>query len=231
MIGMSNVVIVLIFVLSVSLIGICLIDVLVFDIIDFGVFGLLGIDMLQDYVVMIDFDIWMMVVMLLWKCLVCDYDVLGEIVIWVCSLFGQLVVMDVYYGLYCVCMILDIGMVVILGNEVLCCQLSCQWCVVWLIEFISVIGGILRLDYMMIDQIVIGDLCIQDLLIVFVDVVLFKVFGLEKKLVIMFGMDVLRMFCCVDIDFVNCQVWLVLLKVVLCSQVLCYFVKFVSFVV
>lgn len=212
MTGTSNVATVLIPALSVSPIGTRPIDAPVLDTIDLGAPGLLGIDMLQDHAVTIDFDTRTMAVTPSRKRSVRDHDAPGEIVIRARSLFGQLVVTDAYYGSHRVRMILDTGTVVTLGNEALRRQLSRQRRVVRPIELISVTGGILRLDYTTIDQIAIGDLRIQDLPIAFADAAPFKAFGLEKKPAIMLGMDALRMFRRVDIDFANRQVRLVLPK-------------------
>jgi len=71
------------------------------------------------------------------------------------------------------------------------------------VSLISVTGGELVADYGSMESIKIGDIEIQDMPVAFADVPPFKVFGLEKRPAIMLGMDALKLFSKVQIDFAN----------------------------
>ena len=107
--------------------------------------------------------------------------------------------------------ILDTGSVVSMGNMALRRRLAKRGKVAP-ITLISVTGGQLVADYGTVKSVKIGDAEIQDMPIAFADVPPFRVFGLENKPAIMLGMDVLKLFTKVQIDFANRELRLSLPK-------------------
>ena len=167
-----------------------------------GAPGMLGIDALQGHALAIDFDQQRMTVTPARKRGERVRRAPDEIVIQAKSLFGQLVVTDARVGGERVRVILDTGSVVSMGNLALRKRLARRGKVTP-ITLISVTGGELVADYGSVKSIKIGDAEIRDMPVAFADVPPFRVFGLEKKPAIMLGMDVLKLFARVQIDFAN----------------------------
>lgn len=170
-----------------------------------GAQGMLGIDALQGHSLAIDFDSQQMTLAPSRKRGERTRHAADEIVIQAKSLFGQLVVTDAYVSGQRVRVILDTGSAVTMGNMALRKKLARRSKVVP-ISLISVTGGELVADYGSVDEIKIGDILIQDMPIAFSDVPPFRMFGLEKKPAILLGMDALRLFTRVHIDFANREV-------------------------
>lgn len=174
-----------------------------------GAPGMLGIDALQGHALAIDFDAQRMTVTPARKRGERVRRAPDEIVIQAKSLFGQLVVTDARVGGERVRVILDTGSVVSMGNLALRKRLAKRGKVTP-ITLISVTGGELVADYGSVKSIKIGDAEIRDMPVAFADVPPFRVFGLEKKPAIMLGMDVLKLFTRVQIDFANRELRLLL---------------------
>ncbi|MDF2605341.1 hypothetical protein CA236_14830 [Sphingomonas sp. ABOLG] len=174
-----------------------------------GAPGMLGIDALQGHALAIDFDQQRMTVTPARKRGERVRRAPDEIVIQAKSLFGQLVVTDARVGGERVRVILDTGSVVSMGNLALRKRLAKRGKVTP-ITLISVTGGELVADYGSVKSIKIGDAEIRDMPVAFADVPPFRVFGLEKKPAIMLGMDVLKLFTRVQIDFANRELRLLL---------------------
>ncbi len=175
-----------------------------------GAQGLIGIDTLQDQAVTIDFDAQTMAIAPSRKRRIRDKPDGDAIIVRARSLFGQLIVTDAYCGSQRVRLILDTGSVVSMGNEALRHKVMRKGASLTRIALLSVTGRTLFADYTTIDRIKIGDLTIQNLPIAFADAAPFKQFALESKPAIMLGMDALKLFRRVDIDFANRQVRLAL---------------------
>ena len=176
-----------------------------------GAPGMLGIDALQGHALAIDFDAQRMTVTPARKRGERVRRAPDEIVIQAKSLFGQLVVTDARIAGERVRVILDTGSVVSMGNMALRRRLAKRGKVAP-ITLISVTGGQLVADYGTVKSVKIGDAEIQDMPIAFADVPPFRVFGLENKPAIMLGMDVLKLFTKVQIDFANRELRLSLPK-------------------
>ena len=176
-----------------------------------GAPGMLGIDALQGHALAIDFDAQRMTVTPARKRGERVRRAPDEIVIQAKSLFGQLVVTDARIAGERVRVILDTGSVVSMGNMALRRRLAKRGKVAP-ITLISVTGGQLVADYGTVKSVKIGDAEIQDMPIAFADVPPFRVFGLENKPAIMLGMDVLKLFTRVQIDFANRELRLSLPK-------------------
>jgi predicted aspartyl protease len=167
-----------------------------------GASGMLGIDALQGHALAIDFDNQRMSVAPARRRGERVRRAPDEIIIQANSLFGQLVVTDARVAGERVRVILDTGSAVTMGNLALRRKLARRGKVVP-ISLISVTGGQLTADYGTVKSIKIGDAEITDMPVAFADVPPFRVFGLEKKPAIMLGMDVLKLFTRVQIDFAN----------------------------
>lgn len=167
-----------------------------------GAPGMLGIDALQGHALAIDFDNQRMSVAPARKRGERVRRAPDEIVIQAKSLFGQLVVTDARIAGERVRVILDTGSAVTMGNMALRRRLARRGKVVP-ISLISVTGGQLVADYGSIKSIEIGNIAINDMPIAFADVPPFRAFGLEAKPAIMLGMDALKLFTRVQIDFAN----------------------------
>lgn len=175
-----------------------------------GASGLLGIDSLQDHAVSIDFDAQTMAVRPSRKRSSREKSDSDEIVIRAKNLFGQLVVTDARYRSHRVRIILDTGSAVSMGNQALRRAVMRGNMAVRRVEMTSATGGIVQADYTALDRIMIGDVGIKDMPIAFADAAPFRVFGLTDKPAIMLGMDAMKLFRRVDIDFANRQVRLAL---------------------
>ena len=189
--------------LSVSSLGGERIEAPVFEQRHLGSLGMLGIDSLQGHALAIDFDARTMAVTPSSKRehrLAARSD---EIVIVAKTQFGQLIVTDAYVGNQRVRVILDTGSVVSMGNPALRRKLIRGARKANPIQLISVTGGALTADYTVIDGVRMGGLSINQLPIAFADAAPFAKFGLENKPAIMLGMDALKLFRSVRIDFAN----------------------------
>ncbi|WBH15732.1 retropepsin-like aspartic protease [Sphingomonas radiodurans] len=202
MTGTENVGTVIIPSISVSTLGGERIEAPALSAVHLGAPGMLGIDALQGHALAIDFDNQRMTVSPARRRGQTVRRAPDEIVIQAKSLFGQLVVTDARVNGQRVRVILDTGSAVTMGNMALRNRLARRSKVVP-ISLISVTGGELTADYGSIKSIEIGSISINDMPIAFADVPPFRVFGLEKKPAIMLGMDTLKLFTRVQIDFAN----------------------------
>ena len=172
-----------------------------------GAAGLLGIDTLANHRVTIDFDTGTMTVSASQPRRRAVAEETDEIVVTARSKFGQLIVTDASYGGARIQVVLDTGSAVSLGNE------SFRKLVgrrmkgkTRSIELTSVTGGKLNVDYAMVPGVKIGDVAFDTLPVAFANVAPFKRFGLTRRPALLLGMDALRSFRRVDIDFPNRQV-------------------------
>ena len=174
-----------------------------------GAPGMLGIDALQGHSLAIDFDRQAMTVTPSRKRVQRMRSNPDEIVIQARSMFGQLVVTDARVAGQRVRVILDTGSAVTMGNNALRRKLV-RGGKVTPITLVSVTGGQMTADYGTVRTIKIGDAEINDMPIAFADAPPFRAFGLESKPAIMLGMDALKLFARVQIDFANRELRLAL---------------------
>jgi predicted aspartyl protease len=170
-----------------------------------GAAGLLGIDTLRNHQVSIDFDRGIMTVRPSQerkKYVRRDPD---EIIVRAKSLFGQLIVTDAYYGQTRIQVVLDTGSQVSMGNSALRKRIG-RGRKTQPIELTSVTGDKTLADYTTVPQIRVGQVAFGSMPIAFADVAPFERFGLVKRPALLLGMDALRSFRRVDIDFPNRQV-------------------------
>ena len=174
--------------------------------VNLGAPGMLGIDTLQGQAVSIDFDRGEMAVQPSTRRRHHADALPNEIVVRAKSMFGQLVVTDAYCDGQRVRVILDTGSVVSMGNEALRRRFVRGKRVLTPVTLVSVTGGVLQADQGEIAQIKIGDLTIQHLPMAFADAPPFRRFGLGDSPAILLGMDALKLFRRVQIDFANREV-------------------------
>lgn len=170
-----------------------------------GAIGLLGIDTLRDHQVSIDFDRGTMEVRKSEKRTKFRRRSAEEIVVTAKSLFGQLIVTDAYYGKTRIQVVLDTGSQVSMGNSALRKRVA-RSRKTQPIELTDVTGDKTLADYTTVPNIKVGDVLFGSMPVAFADVAPFERFDLTKRPALLLGMDALRSFRRVDIDFPNRQV-------------------------
>jgi predicted aspartyl protease len=173
-----------------------------------GAYGLLGIDSLEDSRVLLDFKQQKM-------------DVLpsprgrgktkienGMIIVSAKKRAGRMIISTANINGTRIEIILDTGAQSSMANNALKAKLRPRQLRIAHIPVTmrSVTGGMLSGEYNQIKQIEIGGLTISDLPITFADNYAFKALGLEDKPAILLGMDALKLFDRVMIDFGNRRV-------------------------
>lgn len=171
-----------------------------------GAIGLLGIDTLRDHQVSIDFEKGTMEVRKSQKRASARRRMNDEIVVTAKSLFGQLIVTDAYYGTTRIQVVLDTGSQVSMGNSALRKRVLGRSRKTQPVELTDVTGEKAMADYTTVPDIRIGDVMFGSMPVAFADVAPFARFGLTKRPALLLGMDALRSFRSVEIDFPNRQV-------------------------
>jgi predicted aspartyl protease len=173
---------------------------------DLGALGLLGIDTLRDHRIDIDFESNHMTVVPSAKRKRGEPRQPDEIVIRAKSLFGQLIVTEASYDDRSIRVIIDTGTAVSVGNSALRRLVGRSARDGQPVRFTSVTGGVVQADYSSVDNIRVGGVTFNHLPIAFVDVAPFKRFGVDKRPAMLLGMDALKLFRRVQIDFANREV-------------------------
>jgi predicted aspartyl protease len=168
-----------------------------------GAVGMLGIDALKGHAVSIDFDKQLMEVRPSKKrSFIAAPD---EIVIRAKNLFGQLIVTDARYRGRRISVVIDTGSPVTIGNLALLNRVRTDR-ELGQISLLSVTGQLVRADYRVIDQLSIGGIGFNQVPIAFTNGLPFKRFGLADTPALMLGMDALKLFRRVQIDFANREI-------------------------
>ena len=204
MTGASNVATVVIPLITVGSLGGDRIEAPALEARNLGADGLLGLDTLQNRALTIDFDRRQMTVTGASKRSRVMRAGSDEIVVTARSVLGQLVVTDAYLGSTKVRVILDTGSAVTVGNLALKARAGRM--TMKPISMMSVTGAMLEADYTQIPAIRVGGVTFSGLPVAFADAAPFERFGLRKRPALLLGMDALRMFRRVDIDFPNREV-------------------------
>ena len=168
-----------------------------------GAPGMLGIDTLQDHALAIDFDKREMAVTPSIKRKPKSFGSPDEIVVRAKSLFGQLVVTDAYYGGTRVRVILDTGSAVTMGNPALRKRVARNTKTIVPIALMSVTGTYLNADYTQVSKVSLGNITLGNIPVAFADALPFRRFGLTDQPALLLGMDTLKLFRRVRIDFAN----------------------------
>lgn len=167
-----------------------------------GAEGLLGIEQLRNHMVAIDFDRREMAVRpsrgtSRARSVARDPD---EIVVVARNRMGQLIVTEAQLEGQRVTVVLDTGSQVSMGNLALQRRLR-QIALKGPIELASVTGEKLTVNYHIAARVQIGGVMMRGLPVAFADVPPFAHFGLSDQPALMLGMDALRAFRRVEIDF------------------------------
>lgn len=175
-----------------------------------GAHGMLGIDSLQSRRVLLDFKKNEMKVMPSQRRPE-DTDP-DTIVVTARNRFGQLILVDSRFLGEKVQVIVDTGAQTSIGNMALLARLQRHGKVPKLhpVTLTSVTGGTLPAQLAQVDRIQIGGVDMNNIAVAFVDAEPFKRFGLANKPALLLGMDALRLFQRVSVDFANKQVRFIL---------------------
>lgn len=168
-----------------------------------GAHGLLGIQQLRTHMVSIDFDTNQMAVRPSRRSggrPAPRLPFTDEIVITAKSLMGQLIVTDAWFEGNKVTVVLDTGSQISMGNMALQKKLR-RVRLKGPITLTSVTGETLSANYHIAHRVELGGITLQELPVAFADVPPFERFGLTDRPALMLGMDALRAFRRVEIDF------------------------------
>lgn len=165
--------------------------------------GLVGIDTLQGRAVTIDFGARTMTVASATKRTKREVFGRDDIVIHARSRFGQLVVTDATYEGHGVRVVIDTGAVVSMGNLALRRLVGDDLAQVQPMTLLSVTGGKLETQLGLVPRFAIGDTGFANLPVAFSDAAPFARLGLTNRPALFLGMDALRLFGQVRIDFAN----------------------------
>lgn len=171
-----------------------------------GAEGILGVDTLKEHRVLFDFARQTMTITPSrapeerW-----DSD---TIVVTARNRFGHLVLVDASVDGQKVYVIIDTGSQVSVANDALRRRLASRKRLKELkpIELLSVTGGSINADYMIAKQIKIGGIEINSMPLAFAEVHPFRALKLTKKPAILLGMDALKLFDRVSVDFATRKV-------------------------
>lgn len=171
-----------------------------------GAAGMLGIDSLQKQRVLFDFGQQKMTVT---PSRVAERNVdSNTIVVTARTRLGRLVLVDARLDGQKLAVVLDTGSEVTIGNEALRQKLigKKRMGVSIPIELVSVTGGKMQANYTRVRQVRIGGVLIRDLPVAFAEVHPFRQLGLTDEPALLLGMDALRLFDRVSVDFANRKV-------------------------
>jgi predicted aspartyl protease len=174
-----------------------------------GAIGMLGLDSLQSRRVLLDFKKNEMKVTPARRQEDTDPD---TIVVTARSRYGQLILVDSRLLGERIQVIIDTGAETSIGNLALLNRLEKRKKLPRMtpVTITSVSGGSLPAQFAQIDRIKIGGVDMNNIPVAFVDAEPFKRFGLANKPALLLGMDALRLFDRVSVDFANKQVRFIL---------------------
>ncbi|MGE0179448.1 MAG: aspartyl protease family protein [Sphingomonas sp.] len=171
-----------------------------------GAQGMLGIDSLHSQRVMFDFA--RRELTLSSSHIDDDRRAPGEIIVRGRTRLGRMLLTNATVDGQRVTVIIDTGSQVTVGNQALRRRLerSRRLRETRQLSLFGVTGDVVTADYTRTGRLHIGDITMDDLPIAFSEVRLFRLLGLENRPAILLGMDALRLFDRVSIDFANRRV-------------------------
>ena len=174
-----------------------------------GAHGMLGLDSLQSRRVLLDFKKNEMKVLPARRVEDTDDD---TIVVTGRSKFGQLILVDARFLGERVKVIVDTGSQTSIGNQALLDRLQRRRKALKLepVTISSVTGQTIPAQFATVDRIQIGGADFNNVPVAFADAEPFKRFGLANQPALLLGMDALRLFDRVSVDFANKQVRFIL---------------------
>ncbi len=171
-----------------------------------GALGMLGIDVLQGHKVVIDFDRRQMTLRPSVRRNSAARGTSDEIVVTARSLYGQLIVTDAHWRSTRIAVVIDTGSPVTIGNAALRAAIGTRARPIGPISVISATGQLLVADGHLVNDVTLGGIAFSNVPIAFAEVAPFRRFRLENRPAIMMGMDMLRLFRVVQIDFANREI-------------------------
>lgn len=167
-----------------------------------GAQGMLGVDMLQEQRVTFDFEKRRMTIMPSRRAQRLAGRG-GEIVVTARSRFGRLVLVDARLDGQKVWVVVDTGSEVTVGNSALRRKLERKGRLraTTPIHIVSVMGHAVPADYMISKELVLGGVVMRNMPIAFADVPPFAKLELTDRPALLLGMDALRGFSRVSVDF------------------------------
>ncbi len=171
-----------------------------------GAPGLLGIDTLGGHAVTVDFERRQMTVARSEKRTSRVRREPGEIVVSAKSLYGQLILTEAYIGETRIRVLLDTGSTATVGNSALMRRVGRSKATMVQTSLTSVTGDRTLAHAAMVPRVKVGGVVFENLRIAFSDVAPFKRLGLDKRPALILGMDALRAFRQLKIDFANREV-------------------------
>ena len=168
-----------------------------------GASGILGIDTLQGHAIDIDFDRAAMVVHPSRKRRVVAGAHGDEIVVVAKSLYGQLIVTDARWRGKRIAVVIDTGSTMTVGNPALLAMMGVRARPLGATTAVSVTGETLHAQAYVVDDLGIGGIGFANVAVAIADAAPFRRFGLQRRPALMLGMDTLRLFRRVRIDFAN----------------------------
>lgn len=173
-----------------------------------GAYGLLGIDSLEDHKVLLDFEHEKMDVLPSRRKSGLGKVERGMIIVTAKRNAGRMILSNAEVGGVKVDIILDTGAQSSMGNYALRDRLRKRDMRFDYVPVLmrSVTGDVLTGDFTQVRDIVIGGVTISDLPVTFADNFAFKALNLDKKPAILMGMDALKLFDRVLVDFPNRRV-------------------------
>ena len=194
--------------LTMNTINVALIEAPALERHNLGAYGLLGIDSLEDHKVLLDFKNTKMDVLPSKKKSGLGKLERGMIVVTAKRRAGRMILSDAEVGGIKVDIILDTGAQSSMGNYALRDRLRKRNLRFDYVPVLmrSVTGDTLTGDFTQVRDITIGGVTISDLPVTFADNFAFTALKLERKPAILLGMDALRLFDRVMVDFSNRRV-------------------------
>jgi predicted aspartyl protease len=194
--------------LAMNTINVAMIEAPGLDRHNLGAYGLLGIDSLEDHKVLLDFKNTKMDVLPSRRKSGLGKVERGMIVVTAKRRAGRMILSNAEVGGVRVDIILDTGAQSSMGNYALRDRLRKRDMRFDYVPVLmrSVTGDILSGDYTQVRDIVIGGVTISDLPVTFADNFAFKALDLERKPAILLGMDAMKLFDRVLVDFANRRV-------------------------
>ncbi|WP_375392149.1 retroviral-like aspartic protease family protein [uncultured Sphingomonas sp.] len=175
--------------------------------VDMGAAGMLGLDALQGHTISIDFTRGQMTVKPARRRSSPTYVALpGEVVVQAKSLVGQLIVTDAFWHGKRISVIVDTGSPVTVGNGALLAAITRRPKLIGPMDMRSATGVTLHTTAFAVDRLDIGGIGFNDVRVAFSDVPPFRRFGLADTPALLLGMDALRLFRTVAIDFANREI-------------------------
>lgn len=178
-------------------------DAPLLDSVNMGADGIIGVDALRSQSVLFDFQKQLLSIVP--SSVAAFRDEPDVIVVSASRKNGRLIVTDAVANGHNLTVVVDTGAQVSIGNEALREQLVGRGLVdpAQKVQLESVTGGIIAGDYMFVRELDIGGVTLRNLAIVFADAHTFKELKLDHTPALLLGMNAMRAFKKVSIDFAN----------------------------